>query len=461
LNNQLSSVAAFCKQITGRNSVSSNSFQSFKYTKVDAKPLYVTQNPSTSRFGEFGGRYVPETLVSALDNLDQEYQKCKSDPAFNAEFNQYADYINRPSQLTFANRLTEMAGGAKIWLKREDLNHTGSHKINNAIGQALLAKRLGKTRIIAETGAGQHGVATATICAKLNLPLTVYMGAEDVKRQALNVFRMELLGAKVVAVQSGSKTLKDAINEAMRDWVTNVADTHYVVGSAIGPHPFPTICRDFQHIISKESKRQMLEKTGSLPDVVVACVGGGSNAIGSFYAYLNDTTVQLVGVEAGGSGIESGKHSATLSAGTPGVLHGCRTYLLQDKNGQIEETHSISAGLDYPGVGPEHSFLKDSRRAQYVSATDKQALEGVLKLSQYEGIIPALETAHAVYVGIEMAKSMRKDQNLLITISGRGDKDCENMRKVVPSYFPELFPPTCERCPDVPACSGCPRQSTV
>jgi len=329
-----------------------------------------------------------------------------------------------------------MGGGAKIYLKREDLNHTGAHKINNAVAQALLAKRIGKTRIIAETGAGQHGVATATVCAKLGLPLTVYMGAADVARQSLNVFRMEMLGAKVIGVESGTRTLKDAINEAMRDWVTNIRDTHYLVGSAIGPHPFPTIVRDFQSVIGKETRRQMLELTGKLPDAVVACVGGGSNAIGMFHPFINDPTVRLVGCEAGGEGLEEGmKHSSTISRGSIGVLHGTRTYLLQNTTtGQITGTHSISAGLDYPGVGPEHAHLADSGRGEYISVTDEQALLGLKWLSLYEGIVPALESSHAIYGAVQLAKTMTPDQSLVICVSGRGDKDVNSIRSNINKF---------------------------
>lgn len=342
--------------------------------------------------------------------------------------------MGRPSKLQLASRLTEKCGGARIWLKREDLNHTGAHKINNALGQALLAIRLGKKRIIAETGAGQHGVATATICAKFGLECIVYMGSEDIRRQALNVFRMRMLGAKVVPVTSGSRTLKDAINEAMRDWVSNVTTTHYLVGSAIGPHPFPTIVRDFQSVIGQETKEQMQAKLGKLPDVVVACVGGGSNAIGMFHPFINDTSVRLVGVEAGGDGVDTGKHSATLAAGVPGVLHGTRTYLMQDKNGQITETHSISAGLDYPGVGPEHAWLKDSSRAEYVAVTDREALMGFRSLCELEGIIPALESAHAVYHAMQLAPKLPADKDVVITLSGRGDKDIQSVAENLPKY---------------------------
>lgn len=375
------------------------------------------------RFGEFGGRYIPETLVGAHEELERAYIEARNDPEFHRELDELnRNYVGRPTPLYFAERLTRECGGARIWLKREDLAHTGAHKINNAIGQALLAKRLGKPRIIAETGAGQHGVATATVCAMLDLECVVYMGAEDVQRQSLNVFRMKMLGATVVSVDSGSRTLKDAINEAMRDWVTNVRTTHYLIGSAIGPHPFPTIVRDFQSVIGREARQQMLEQAGKLPDVAIACVGGGSNAIGLFHPFLNDP-VRLIGVEAGGDGVNSGKHSATLVAGRPGVLHGTKTYLLQSNDGQILETHSISAGLDYPGVGPEHSWLKTSERAEYVAVDDQQALEGFQALASAEGIIPALEPSHAIYHAMQVARELGPDKDILIGLSGRGDKD--------------------------------------
>src|SRR5690606_26341849 len=354
-------------------------------------------------YGEFGGRYVPPVLVPALDELEAAYRDAQADPAFQQELEYLqATYPGRPTPITYVRRLSEHLGGAQIYLKREDLAHTGAHKINTALGQALLAKRIGKPRIIAETGAGQHGVATATVCAMLDLECVVYMGSEDIKRQSLNAFRMKMLGATLVSVESGSKTLKDAINEAMRDWVTNVRTTHYIIGSAIGPHPFPTIVRDFQSVIGKEARRQMLEQAGKLPDVAIACVGGGSNAIGLFHPFVDDP-VQLIGVEAGCEGLASGRHSATLVAGRPGVLHGTRTYLLQDQDGQILETHSISAGLDYPGVGPEHSWLKTSERAEYVAVDDKQALEGFQSLTRAEGIIPALEPSHAIYHAMRVA----------------------------------------------------------
>ena len=381
------------------------------------------ETPLSPRFGEFGGRYIPETLVGAHEELEAAYNEARSDPAFLAEL---ADlnkhYVGRPTALYFAERLTKECGGARIWLKREDLAHTGAHKINNALGQALLAKRLGKPRIIAETGAGQHGVAVATVCAMMDLECAVYMGSEDIRRQSLNAFRMKILGAELISVETGSKTLKDAINEAMRDWVTNVRTTHYIIGSAIGPHPFPTIVRDFQSVIGKEARAQMLEQAGKLPDVAIACVGGGSNAIGLFHPFLEDP-VRLIGVEAAGEGVGTGRHSATLVAGRPGVLHGTRTYLLQDADGQILETHSISAGLDYPGVGPEHSWLKVSERAEYVAVDDLQALEGFKALTRSEGIIPALEPSHAVYHAMQVARTMRPDEDLLVGLSGRGDKD--------------------------------------
>jgi tryptophan synthase beta subunit len=381
------------------------------------------ETPLSPRFGEFGGRYIPETLVGAHEELERAYDEARHDPAFQAELDDLnRHYVGRPTPVYFAERLTRECGGARIWLKREDLAHTGAHKINNAIGQALLAKRIGKPRIIAETGAGQHGVATATVCAMMNLECAVYMGTEDIKRQSLNVFRMKILGATVVPVETGSKTLKDAINEAMRDWVTNVRTTHYLIGSAIGPHPFPTMVRDFQSVIGREARGQMLEQAGKLPDVAIACVGGGSNAIGLFHPLLDDP-VRLIGVEAGGEGVGTGRHSATLVAGRPGVLHGTRTYLLQDAAGQILETHSISAGLDYPGVGPEHSWLKTTERAEYVSVDDRQALEGFQALTRAEGIIPALEPSHAIYHAMRVAAELRPDQDILVGLSGRGDKD--------------------------------------
>ena len=389
-------------------------------------------------FGQFGGQYAPEALVDCLDEIEQAFITLKQDPKFWQEFESYYPYMGRPSTLHLAERLTKYAGGANIWLKREDLNHTGSHKINNALGQALLALKLGKKRIIAETGAGQHGVATATICAKLGLECVIYMGAEDVRRQALNVFRIKLLGAKVVAVESGSRTLKDAINEALRDWVTNVSTTHYIIGSAIGPHPFPLMVREFQSVIGKETRQEFMKLKNKLPDCVVACVGGGSNAIGMFHPFVNDTAVKLVGVEAGGSGTKTAKHSATLSMGRPGVLHGTKTYLLQDEFGQIIETHSISAGLDYPGVGPEHSYLKDIKRVEYTVCDDKESLIGLKLMSQLEGIIPALETSHAIYAAVELAKQMPEGSDLVICVSGRGDKDVQTVAESLPVFGPQI-----------------------
>ncbi len=375
-------------------------------------------------FGRYGGVYVAETLMSALDELTREYARYKNDPEFLAEYqNELKHYVGRPSPIYHARRLSEACGGAQIYLKREDLNHTGAHKINNAIGQALLAKRMGKKRVIAETGAGQHGVATATVAARYGMECVVYMGAEDVKRQAPNVFRMKLLGATVVPVESGSKTLKDALNEAMRDWVTNVDSTFYILGTAAGPHPYPMLVRDFVSVIGEESKVQMHEMIGRQPDAVVACVGGGSNAIGIFYPYIPVEGVRLIGVEAGGDGLDSGRHAAPLSAGRPGVLHGARSYLMQDDNGQIIETHSVSAGLDYPGVGPEHSYLKDIGRAEYVAVTDAEALTAFHDLCRYEGIIPALESSHALAYAAKLAPTLGKDQVILVNLSGRGDKD--------------------------------------
>ena len=377
----------------------------------------------TGRFGPYGGRYVPETLVAALDDLAALYDTARQDPAFWAEFEHLlAEFVGRPSPLSEAPRFGE-AVGARVVLKREDLNHTGAHKINNTIGQALLALRMGKRRIIAETGAGQHGVATATVCARFGLECVVYMGAEDVRRQRLNVYRMELLGATVVPVESGTRTLKDATNEALRDWVTNVPSTHYIIGSVVGPDPFPRMVRDFQTVIGREARAQMLERYGSLPHTVVACVGGGSNAIGIFSGFLNDTGVRLVGVEAAGKGIATGHHSATLTAGTPGVLHGSLSYLLQDADGQVSPAHSISAGLDYPGVGPEHSHLRDTGRVTYETATDAEALDAFQVLCRLEGIIPALETAHALAWIQRSAGKWTRNQTVLVCLSGRGDKD--------------------------------------
>ncbi len=375
-------------------------------------------------FGPYGGVFVAETLIEALDQLKAAYAKYREDPEFCAEFEyELKHYVGRPSPVYHARRWSEHFGGAQVYLKREDLNHTGAHKINNTVGQALLARRLGKKRIIAETGAGQHGVASATIAARYGLECVVYMGSEDIKRQAQNVYRMKLLGASVIPVESGSKTLKDALNEAMRDWVTNVDSTFYIIGTVAGPHPYPMMVRDFQSVIGRESIWQMEELTGRQPDAVLACVGGGSNAMGIFHPYITHKDVRLIGVEAAGLGLESGKHAATLCAGKPGVLHGNRTYLIQDDDGQIIETHSISAGLDYPGVGPEHAWLKDSGRAEYVSITDDEALQAFHDLCRLEGIIPALESSHALAYAAKMAPRMKKDQILLVNLSGRGDKD--------------------------------------
>lgn len=391
-----------------------------------------TQFPDErGHFGIHGGRFVSETLMAALQDLEKLYFRMKDDEQFLAEFDRdLAYYVGRPSPLYHAERWSKELGGAQIYLKREDLNHTGSHKVNNTIGQALLAKLSGKKRIIAETGAGQHGVATATIAARLGLECMVFMGAEDVKRQAMNVYRMRLLGATVVPVESGSKTLKDAMNEAMRDWVTNVDSTYYVIGTVAGPHPYPQLVRDFQSIIGREARRQIQEQAGCLPDALVACVGGGSNAMGLFYPFLNDQDVKMYGVEAAGLGIETGKHSAPLNAGHVGVLHGNRTYLMSDKEGQIIETHSISAGLDYPGVGPEHSFLKDMERVNYVPINDQEALQGFRDLTKIEGIIPALESSHAMAYVTKLAPTMDKDQIIIATVSGRGDKDLMTVARI-------------------------------
>ncbi len=375
-------------------------------------------------FGKYGGIFVAETLIPALAELNAAYEQAQKDPEFRAEFeDELEHYVGRPSPIYHAKRWSQLLGGAQIYLKREDLNHTGAHKINNCIGQALLARRMGKPRVIAETGAGQHGVATATVAARYGMDCVVYMGSEDIRRQAANVYRMKLLGAKVVPVESGSKTLKDALNEAMRDWVTNIADTFYIIGTVAGPHPYPMMVRDFQAVIGRECLGQMSALAGRQPDQVIACVGGGSNAMGIFYDYIPHTDVKLVGVEAAGHGIESGKHAASLTAGRPGVLHGNRTYLLQDANGQIIETHSISAGLDYPGVGPEHAWLKDSGRAEYVTVTDDEALAAFHDLCGYEGIIPALESSHALAYAKRLAPTLAQDRILLVNLSGRGDKD--------------------------------------
>lgn len=399
---------------------------------ADLNAVDYSQFPDAKgHFGQHGGRFVSETLMAALQDLEATYLRLRNDPAFLAEFDRdLAHYVGRPSPLYFCERWTRELGGAQIYLKREDLNHTGAHKVNNTIGQALLAKHSGKTRVIAETGAGQHGVATATIAARLGLECVVYMGAEDVQRQAMNVYRMKLLGATVVPVTSGSRTLKDAMNEAMRDWVTNVDNTYYIIGTVAGPHPYPMLVRDFQCVIGREARRQCLEQAGRLPDALVACVGGGSNAIGLFHPFLTDTGVKMYGVEAAGHGVSSGQHSAPLNAGRPGVLHGNRTYLMEDDNGQIIETHSVSAGLDYPGVGPEHSWLKDIGRVDYVAITDDEALAAFRKITLTEGIIPALESSHAVAYVEKLAPTMGKDQIIICNLSGRGDKDLLTVAKL-------------------------------
>ena len=382
--------------------------------------------PVDGKFGKYGGKYIPETLAPAIEELELAYEKYKKDPDFQNELSYYlTQYAGRPTPLYFAKNLTRHVGGAKIYLKREDLLHGGAHKTNNTLGQALLAKKMGKKRIIAETGAGQHGVGTAIACAVLGLSAEIFMGAKDFERQKLNVFRMELLGAKVYPVESGSKTLKDAINEAIRDWIANVKTTYYLIGSAVGPHPYPMMVRDFQSVIGREIKQQIWEIEGTMPNSIVACVGGGSNAIGSFYAFLDNQDVILYGVEAGGKGIKSGKHSASLVAGSEGILHGMFTRLLQDEFGQVVETHSISAGLDYPGVGPEHAMLKELKRARYAASTDQEAIEAFLALSRFEGIIPALEPSHAISYAMKLAEEMRKDDIIVVTLSGRGDKDVE------------------------------------
>ncbi len=385
----------------------------------------------SGHFGPYGGIFVGETLMPALRELTQRYAELKADPAFWAEFDHDLSYfVGRPSPLYFAERLTRKLGGAQIYLKREDLNHTGAHKVNNTIGQALLARSMGKTRIIAETGAGQHGVASATVAARMGLECFVYMGTEDIKRQAANVFRMKMLGATVVGVDSGSCTLKDAMNEALRDWATNVDNTYYIIGTVAGPHPYPMLVRDFQSIIGREVKKQSMEQLGRMPDSLIACVGGGSNAIGLFYPFIDDKEVRMIGVEAGGEGIETGRHAAPLTAGRPGVLHGNRTYLMNDEDGQIIETHSVSAGLDYPGVGPEHSWLKDLGRAEYTAVTDSEALEAFRILTRSEGIIPALETAHAVAGAIKLAPTLPSDHIMVINLSGRGDKDLHTVAQI-------------------------------
>ncbi len=385
----------------------------------------------TGHFGPYGGTFVGETLIAAVEELDEVYSKLSKDPEFWAKFDSdLKSYVGRPSPLYLAERLTAHCGGAKIYLKREDLNHTGAHKVNNTIGQALLAKHMGKSRIIAETGAGQHGVASATVAARLGMECHVYMGAEDIIRQAPNVYRMKLLGANVISVDSGSRTLKDALNEALRDWASNVDNTYYIIGTVAGPHPYPKLVRDFQSVIGREARIQSLEEFQRLPDALVACVGGGSNAIGLFHPFLDDKEVEMYGVEAGGEGIKSGRHAAPLNDGVPGVLHGNRTYLMVDDDGQIKETHSVSAGLDYPGVGPEHSWLKDLKRVNYVSATDDEAMEAFHLLTRLEGIIPALESSHAVAYAMRLAKKIGVSKNLVINLSGRGDKDIETVAKI-------------------------------
>ncbi len=391
---------------------------------------------SRGRFGAYGGRYVPETLMEPLIELEEAYKRLRDERSFREELDVLLrDYAGRPTPLYYAERLTKELGGAKIYLKREDLAFTGAHKINNALGQALLAKRMGKTRLVAETGAGQHGVATATVAARMGFRCTVYMGAEDMARQAVNVYRMRLLGAEVKRVDSGSKTLKDAINEALRDWATNVRDTHYLLGSAVGPHPYPMIVRDFQSVIGREIRAQILEREGRLPDLVVACVGGGSNAIGTFYPFIEDRDVKLVGVEAGGEGLETGRHAASLVGGSPGILHGMYSYVMQDEYGQIRTTHSVSAGLDYPGVGPEHAFLKEMGRAEYVAVGDRAALEAFLTLTRLEGIMPALEPAHAIAYIMDVAPTMRRDDIIVLTLSGRGDKDLDIVSRSLGGLF--------------------------
>lgn len=392
--------------------------------------MKLSKYPIDGKYGKYGGQFVPETLMAAVKELEEAYEESKNDPEFRKLLDYYlSEYAGRPTSLYFAENLTTTVGGAKIFLKREDLAHGGAHKINNTLGQALLAKRMGKRRVIAETGAGQHGVATAMACAMLGLKTEIYMGAEDMERQKLNVFRMTLLGAEVHQVESGSKTLKDAINEALRDWVTNVQDTHYLIGSVVGPHPYPMIVRDFQNVIGNEIKEQMLRKEGRLPDALVACVGGGSNAMGTFYPFVEDVGVKLYGIEAAGQGLESDKHAASIIKGTEGVFHGMLSYFFQDENGQIMNTHSISAGLDYPGVGPEHSFLRSIERAEYFAATDQEAVEAFLELSRKEGIIPALESSHALAFAMKLAKSLGKDKTIVVTLSGRGDKDVDTVAK--------------------------------
>ncbi|KAB8217647.1 tryptophan synthase beta subunit-like PLP-dependent enzyme [Aspergillus novoparasiticus] len=435
-------VEDYCLKITQRKVTADASTDAIRGTTetkaiapADEAEAAVTDGPG--RFGIFGGQYAPEALTTCLAELEAGFQAALDDPTFWEEYRSYYPYMGRPSSLHQATRLTEHVGGANIWLKREDLNHTGSHKINNALGQILIARRLGKTEIIAETGAGQHGVATATVCAKFGMKCTIYMGAEDVRRQALNVFRIRLLGATVIPVESGSRTLRDAVNEAFRAWIVRLDTTHYIIGSAIGPHPFPTMVRTFQSVIGDETKAQMQE-LGKSPDAVVACVGGGSNSVGMFYPFSKDLSVQLVGVEAAGDGLDTDRHSATLTGGSVGVLHGVRTYILQDEHGQISDTHSISAGLDYPGVGPELAHWKESKRATFLSATDAQAFEGFRLLSQLEGIIPALETSHAVWGAIQTAKKLGPGKDLVLCLSGRGDKDVQSVADGLPTIGPQI-----------------------
>lgn len=426
----------YAKEILGE---SSNITQPTTYehkvgSTQEVIPVLEEEHKHNPKFGDFGGQFVPEALYTCLAQLEAAFDSAVADPSFWEEFRSLYSYIGRPSSLHKAERLTEHAGGAQIWLKREDLNHTGSHKINNALAQVLIAKRLGKKKIIAETGAGQHGVATATACAKFGMECLVFMGAEDVRRQALNVFRMRILGAKVMAVTNGTRTLRDACSEAFRYWVSHLDSTHYVVGSAIGPHPYPTLVRTFQSVIGNEAKEQFKElNNGKLPNAVVACVGGGSNSVGMFAPFENDKEVKMLGVEAGGDGVDTERHSATLTAGIPGVFHGVRTYVLQDEDGQVHDTHSISAGLDYPGVGPQLAYWKSSGRADFLAATDAQALIGFRLLSQLEGIIPALESSHAIYGGVELAKTMSKDQHIIINVSGRGDKDVQSVAEALPT----------------------------
>ncbi len=403
-------------------------------SKVETDKLYL-QPDAAGHFGPYGGRFVPETLMQPIEELIAAYEEAKRDPAFHRELEYLlTNYVGRPTPLMLAQRLTDHLGGARIYLKREDLCHTGAHKINNAVGQALLARRMGKTRIIAETGAGQHGVASATVCALMNLKCVVYMGTEDMRRQELNVFRMRLLGAEVVGVEAGSRTLKDAINEALRDWVTNVADTYYLLGSVMGPHPYPVMVRDFQSVVGREARRQILEAEGRLPDLLIACVGGGSNSIGLFHEFIADESVRMIGVEAGGRGDALGEHAARFAGGSPGVLQGTRSYVLQDENGQISTTHSVSAGLDYSAIGPEHAYLHDIGRISYSKASDAEALEAFQLLARLEGIIPALESAHAIADVIKVAPSMTSEQTIVVNLSGRGDKDVNAVAEVLVSW---------------------------